>query len=196
MRTEAIKLLQVTCAPTTLTLHLKRFTATGRAVKKVNTHVSFPMVLHVLEQLAGGEPSPPSSAAARGAGAAGSTSTGSNLELPDGALDGAGGEEPPRIAPKEWTQLDPRCSNTRRYELVGLVEHSGTYRDGHYTAYVRMPAADGLGAPNWNLFSDSKVTPASEATVLSAQAFLLFYSLVNTSGAATAAPAANRNKHH
>ena len=63
-----------------------------------------------------------------------------------------------------------------------MVEHSGTYKDGHYVAYVRSAGADGA-SPLWNLFSDTKVTPASEAAVLSAQAFLLFYKQVPTPGA-------------
>ena len=79
-----------------------------------------------------------------------------------------------------------------RYSLFGVVEHSGTYRDGHYTAFVRVGGslnatgqsggeanaseggAGGAGAA-WTLFSDSKVTSVSEAQVLDAQAFLLFY---------------------
>ena len=38
------------------------------------------------------------------------------------------------------SQLYPsRCINEEKYEyhLVGLVEHSGTMRGGHYVAYVR-----------------------------------------------------------
>ena len=64
-----------------------------------------------------------------------------------------------------------------RYKLFGIVEHSGTYRDGHYTAYVRAGGSDANDTEpaTWNLFSDSKVTAVSEATVLKAQAFLLFY---------------------
>ena len=90
--------------------------------------------------------------------------------------------------PKEWAELDPRRSSLRRYELFGVVEHSGTYKDGHYTAYVRTGgsagSADGgsSGGTAWNCFSDSKVTAASETQVLSAQAFLLFYALQGGSG--------------
>ena len=52
VRCDAIKLLQITRAPPVLTLHLKRFAAVGRTVRKINAHVEFPMVLHVPEQLA------------------------------------------------------------------------------------------------------------------------------------------------
>ena len=84
-----------------------------------------------------------------------------------------------------------RRSRIRRYELFGLVEHSGTYRDGHYTAFVRvggstsaMTASSSSASSSqngggkeaaWNLFSDSKVTSVTEQQVKDAQAFLLFY---------------------
>ena len=119
---------------------LKRFSAAGRNVKKVDTHVAFPMHLNVIEQPSEGAKQPP----------------------------------------KAWEQLDPRAARPVRYELFGAVEHQGTYRDGHYTAFVRGggSAVDNPeGAPPvWNHFSDSKVTAVNEVAVQKAQAFLLFYS--------------------
>ena len=57
-----------------------------------------------------------------------------------------------------------------RYELYGVVEHSGSYRDGHYIAYTR-----GGGPNSWHRFSDSKVSEVTEEEALAAQAFLLFF---------------------
>ena len=57
-----------------------------------------------------------------------------------------------------------------RYELYGVVEHSGSYRDGHYNAYTR-----GGGPNSWHRFSDSKVSEVTEEEALAAQAFLLFF---------------------
>jgi ubiquitin C-terminal hydrolase len=79
-----------------------------------------------------------------------------------------------------------RRSSLVRYELFGVVEHSGTYRDGHYTAFVRVSGSRAASASQngerkdgvWNLFSDSKVSAVSEQQVLDAQAFLLFYARV------------------
>ena len=96
-----------------------------------------------------------------------------------------------KAPPKTWSELDPKRSRLKRYVLFGVVEHSGTYRDGHYTAFVRQGGSSAAHAPTastnggaadggagWTLFSDSKVTAVSEQQVLDAQAFLLFYTAV------------------
>ncbi|XP_017271741.1 ubiquitin carboxyl-terminal hydrolase 16 isoform X2 [Kryptolebias marmoratus] len=75
------------------------------------------------------------------------------------------------------------------YSLYGIIEHSGTMRSGHYTAYVKVrpecpkPSSNGLAkegdveAPrgSWFHISDTNVQPVSESKVLSCQAYLLFY---------------------
>ncbi|XP_061430737.1 ubiquitin carboxyl-terminal hydrolase 16-like [Lethenteron reissneri] len=78
-----------------------------------------------------------------------------------------------------------------KYSLYGVVEHSGTMRGGHYTAYVKTrperPAAgpgesSGPGQQQqqqeggaWFYVSDSHVRAASLEQVLACQAYLLFY---------------------
>uniref|UniRef100_A0A671PIB0 ubiquitinyl hydrolase 1 n=1 Tax=Sinocyclocheilus anshuiensis TaxID=1608454 RepID=A0A671PIB0_9TELE len=94
--------------------------------------------------------------------------------------------------------LAPFCSlnckgETRvLYSLYGVVEHSGTMRSGHYTAYVKSRPSthnyveNGLDAGHkishaeaskgsWFHISDSSVHPVPEAKVQSSQAYLLFY---------------------
>ncbi|XP_059188047.1 ubiquitin carboxyl-terminal hydrolase 16 [Centropristis striata] len=75
------------------------------------------------------------------------------------------------------------------YSLYGIVEHSGTMRSGHYTAYVKARpefpkassngfAAEGHAEPpggSWFHISDTSVQPVSESKVQSCQAYLLFY---------------------
>uniref|UniRef100_A0A8C4IEP1 Ubiquitin carboxyl-terminal hydrolase 16 n=1 Tax=Dicentrarchus labrax TaxID=13489 RepID=A0A8C4IEP1_DICLA len=75
------------------------------------------------------------------------------------------------------------------YSLYGIVEHSGTMRSGHYTAYVKVrpeypkPSSNGLAAEgdaqpprgSWFHISDTSVQPVSESKVQSCQAYLLFY---------------------
>ncbi|KAL2096617.1 hypothetical protein ACEWY4_008765 [Coilia grayii] len=75
------------------------------------------------------------------------------------------------------------------YSLYGIVEHSGTMRSGHYTAYVKARPPCQNTAPNgvttqghgeppkgsWFYISDSSVQPVTEAKVQSSQAYLLFY---------------------
>ncbi|XP_042343295.1 ubiquitin carboxyl-terminal hydrolase 16 [Plectropomus leopardus] len=78
------------------------------------------------------------------------------------------------------------------YSLYGIVEHSGTMRSGHYTAYVKArpecpkPSSNGLAAEgnaepprgSWFHISDTSVQPVSESKVQSCQAYLLFYERV------------------
>ncbi|XP_039645352.1 ubiquitin carboxyl-terminal hydrolase 16 [Perca fluviatilis] len=75
------------------------------------------------------------------------------------------------------------------YSLYGIVEHSGTMRSGHYTAYVKArpecpkPSSNGFAAEghaepprgSWFHISDTSVQPVSESKVQSCQAYLLFY---------------------
>ncbi|XP_048349102.1 ubiquitin carboxyl-terminal hydrolase 16 isoform X2 [Sphaerodactylus townsendi] len=79
------------------------------------------------------------------------------------------------------------------YSLYGVVEHSGTMRSGHYTAYVKTRTANNqlsdlvlhgkieqisekeASKGQWFHISDTHVQVVSVSKVLSAQAYLLFY---------------------
>uniref|UniRef100_A0A8C6M595 Ubiquitin carboxyl-terminal hydrolase n=1 Tax=Nothobranchius furzeri TaxID=105023 RepID=A0A8C6M595_NOTFU len=72
------------------------------------------------------------------------------------------------------------------YSLYGIVEHSGTMRSGHYTAYIKVrperlkTTSNGIATEeppkgSWFHVSDTSVQPVSESKVLSSQAYLLFY---------------------
>uniref|UniRef100_A0A2K6V568 Ubiquitin carboxyl-terminal hydrolase n=1 Tax=Saimiri boliviensis boliviensis TaxID=39432 RepID=A0A2K6V568_SAIBB len=103
--------------------------------------------------------------------------------------------------------LAPFCSATCKnasmgdkvlYGLYGIVEHSGSMRGGHYTAYVRvrtpsrkllehitkkknvpgLKEADSESAGQWVHISDTYVQVVPESRALSAQAYLLFYERV------------------
>uniref|UniRef100_A0A5F8HCV4 Ubiquitin carboxyl-terminal hydrolase n=1 Tax=Monodelphis domestica TaxID=13616 RepID=A0A5F8HCV4_MONDO len=92
------------------------------------------------------------------------------------------------------------CKNVTRgekvlYGLYGIVEHSGSMRGGHYTAYVKVRTTskksldhvvgnknvhglkETVGAPpgQWVHVSDTHVQMVPESRALSAQAYLLFY---------------------
>uniref|UniRef100_A0ABI7WRQ1 Ubiquitin carboxyl-terminal hydrolase n=1 Tax=Felis catus TaxID=9685 RepID=A0ABI7WRQ1_FELCA len=100
--------------------------------------------------------------------------------------------------------LAPFCSATCKnvnvgdkvlYGLYGVVEHSGSMRGGHYTAYVKVRAPsrkllehitgkknvpdlkepDSESADQWVHVSDTYVQVVPESRALSAQAYLLFY---------------------
>ncbi|NP_001332954.1 ubiquitin carboxyl-terminal hydrolase 45 isoform d [Homo sapiens] len=103
--------------------------------------------------------------------------------------------------------LAPFCSATCKnasvgdkvlYGLYGIVEHSGSMREGHYTAYVKvrtpsrklsehntkkknvpgLKAADNESAGQWVHVSDTYLQVVPESRALSAQAYLLFYERV------------------
>ncbi|XP_010000116.1 PREDICTED: ubiquitin carboxyl-terminal hydrolase 16 isoform X2 [Chaetura pelagica] len=79
------------------------------------------------------------------------------------------------------------------YSLYGVVEHSGTMRSGHYTAYAKMRSLNNhlsdlvlrgqtpqaleteLVKGQWFHISDTHVQAVSASKVLSSQAYLLFY---------------------
>ncbi|KAM6987820.1 ubiquitin carboxyl-terminal hydrolase 16 isoform 2-T2 [Tautogolabrus adspersus] len=89
------------------------------------------------------------------------------------------------VKSKNVTEGDTRIL----YSLYGIVEHSGTMRSGHYTAYVKVrpecskTPSNGLTAQgdaepprgSWFHISDTSVQPVSESKVQSCQAYLLFY---------------------
>lgn len=67
------------------------------------------------------------------------------------------------------------------YRLVGIVEHSGTMRGGHYVAYVRGgekskgKAENENGGFEWYHASDAYVREVSLEEVLRCEAYILFY---------------------
>ncbi|XP_068281014.1 ubiquitin carboxyl-terminal hydrolase 16 isoform X4 [Nyctibius grandis] len=79
------------------------------------------------------------------------------------------------------------------YSLYGVVEHSGTMRSGHYTAYAKMRSVNNHLSDlvlqgqslqaletepvkgQWFHISDTHVQAVSASKVLSSQAYLLFY---------------------
>ncbi|CAK9201996.1 unnamed protein product [Sphagnum troendelagicum] len=88
----------------------------------------------------------------------------------------------------EWLDISPfmdqRSSDkgVYKYRLIGIVEHSGTMRGGHYVAYVRGPVNGengsedvGPGSHTWFYISDSHVRQTSLESVLQSEAYLLFY---------------------
>ncbi|XP_075710671.1 ubiquitin carboxyl-terminal hydrolase 16 [Rhinoderma darwinii] len=92
-----------------------------------------------------------------------------------------------------------KCKNIRDgdcrllYALYGVIEHSGTMRSGHYTAYVKsrtpnpnlselvvqgaLPEASNWepSRGHWYHISDSQVQAVPLTKVLTSQAYLLFY---------------------
>ncbi|KAL4561133.1 hypothetical protein LXL04_033295 [Taraxacum kok-saghyz] len=67
--------------------------------------------------------------------------------------------------------MDPSCCKEKegyRYKLVGVVEHLGSMRGGHYVAYVK---GDGV----WYHASDAYVRHTCLEEVMRCEAYILFY---------------------
>jgi len=73
-------------------------------------------------------------------------------------------------SPGPYSPFTPRSPGW--YDLTTVVVHIGKLDGGHYICYCKR---DG----QWLKFNDSKVTLATEAQVLGAEAYLLFYILKN-----------------
>jgi len=60
------------------------------------------------------------------------------------------------------------------YSCYAVSNHSGTLYSGHYTAYARNPKTS-----EWNFFNDSRVSKSSSGSVISNEAYLLFFQLLS-----------------
>ncbi|CAG0896116.1 unnamed protein product, partial [Darwinula stevensoni] len=58
------------------------------------------------------------------------------------------------------------------YNLYGIANHSGTTYSGHYTAYCKHPYLN-----DWYEFNDARVSKVSRNSLVSGEAYLLFYEL-------------------
>ncbi|XP_021918594.1 ubiquitin carboxyl-terminal hydrolase 2-like [Zootermopsis nevadensis] len=58
------------------------------------------------------------------------------------------------------------------YNLYGVANHSGTTYSGHYTAYCKHPYT-----AEWHEYNDSRVTSISSRSVVSSEAYVLFFEL-------------------
>eukprot|EP00268_Persea_americana_P040468 TRINITY_DN40204_c0_g1_i2.p1 TRINITY_DN40204_c0_g1~~TRINITY_DN40204_c0_g1_i2.p1 ORF type:complete len:1010 (-),score=211.69 TRINITY_DN40204_c0_g1_i2:505-3534(-) len=78
--------------------------------------------------------------------------------------------------------MGPRSGEMEKcmYRLVGVVEHSGTMRGGHYVAYFKGAMSRGKiekegGSSTWYYASDAHVHEVSLTEVLQSEAYILFY---------------------
>ncbi|KAK2975182.1 hypothetical protein RJ640_022074 [Escallonia rubra] len=83
----------------------------------------------------------------------------------------------------EWrVYWEPRLTkrSEHKYRLVGVVEHLGSMRGGHYVAYIRGGTKSRQGDEEhgdfvWYYASDAYVREASLEEVLRCEAYILFY---------------------
>lgn len=72
-------------------------------------------------------------------------------------------------APPQGLDLSPYCLASPPvpplYDLFAVSNHYGGLGGGHYTAYARLPGADGTAAGRWYGFDDSHVSEATPEQV-------------------------------
>ncbi|XP_066280467.1 ubiquitin carboxyl-terminal hydrolase 2-like [Branchiostoma lanceolatum] len=73
---------------------------------------------------------------------------------------------------QEFTCPESRGSAPATYDLYAVSNHSGTTFGGHYTAYCKYPTSG-----DWHCFNDSRVSSISASSVISSEAYVLFYEL-------------------
>ena len=66
-------------------------------------------------------------------------------------------------------------SPSTSYDLIGVVDHTGSLEGGHYTAICR--SSGNASSYRWNKYDDQDVTEISQSEVVSSKAYLLFYVL-------------------
>ena len=158
---KARKHLRTLSLPPILTLHLKRFRY-GLGAKKASDKIAFPLVGLDLDAFAA--PTRDDSRASNSHSHTtmkGGDEQSSSPPSPEAIHGGPGGGGP--------------SASGSEYDLVALIAHHGSsLTSGHYTAYVRVGPA-GTDRAQWYHCDDSKVTPVSAETVLSSEAYVLFY---------------------
>ena len=89
-------------------------------------------------------------------------------------------EDPPQATgPREKNTASGRIQGGTRsepshgrepliYELIGVIEHIGSHKEGHYIAFTR-------GKEAWNLCDDNNISPVALHDVLKRQAYMLLY---------------------
>ncbi|CAM9160955.1 unnamed protein product, partial [Phaeothamnion confervicola] len=142
--------------PTVLTLHLKRFDAVTD--RKIEDFVRFPArdldLGRYLSSFADETTSAEAASAIAGASSVAAAPAGTPLPTQSQP-------QPPLAAPLSSPPHLP-------YNLMAVVNHSGTLSQGHYTAYVKESG-------RWFRMDDAWVQAVEEEEVLGSEAYILFY---------------------
>jgi hypothetical protein len=75
---------------------------------------------------------------------------------------------PRRVPP--YRHVPTASLGTTKYDLVSVVQHSGSMGGGHYIAHAKHKVSG-----QWHTYNDSIVTPIEVAQVLQKEAYVLFY---------------------
>ena len=203
VRSPAVKRYLIYQPPAILTVHLKRFKQDMRGrLSKIGGHISFPVTLDLQPFMQAKGEAEGCSGRCNGGGRESDSKAATH---PGGqravALLARDGEAPQAGGGGGSVVEGARRRHGVRYRLVGVVEHSGTMRGGHYVAFVarraepppapalaRPPSfplgsesataggsCDGGAAVRWFCISDSAVREVAAEQVMRCEAYLLFF---------------------
>ena len=82
----------------------------------------------------------------------------------------------PPVRPGPLFLLRSEGQGPCKYNLYGVANHSSTLYSGHYTAYCRQPYS-----AEWREYNDSRIRTVSMRSVVSKEAYVLFFELANAS---------------
>ena len=191
-RVSASKRMLLLRSPRVLVLHLKRYQQNARGfIRKVTSTVSYPTRLDLSPFVYKGDVDDakkpgltpkPHNVEARTRNAPSNASSGADEDDDDDAELAAiaaarkaeiAGELSAALERKRGPSVDENMS--WQYRLFGVVCHIGSYRGGHYVAYVKR-------GDQWCYVSDTRTKFAEERDVLKKQAYMLFYERDDSGG--------------
>eukprot|EP01132_Coremiostelium_polycephalum_P002421 gene2421-2989_t len=153
VKSTASKQYLISSTPPYLTVHLKRFMQTRSGLQKNSKYIEFPQTLDL------------------------SPFTINHQTIIDGIKQDKEDIENEKVEKedkedKEKTNIEKEVITTtgEKYILNGIVEHMGGMGGGHYVSYIRDDTKD-----EWYYVSDSNVRKSSLSSVLSNEAYVLFY---------------------
>ena len=167
---QAMKKLSLGRLPPVMIIHLKRFSHSkaNSQSSKVDTKIRFPLTIDFAPYATSGDSS--SSAHTSSRSKEKSNGHGQGKSLADHQNDDEGGGED-CIEVKTPTKLHPPEPQQPIYELSSVVVHKGKIDNGHYISYSKQGG-------EWFRFDDSMVVQVDEKEVLNAEAYMLFYVVV------------------
>lgn len=197
-RQQCVKKLSMWSVPDVFIVHLKRFRqASSTQRTKLTTLVLFPLTdLDMNSYLAPRITKVHNNTSTLNnytnndiKGQSSSTSVNSNgspsYNIPNGRVN-----SPPSSLPAIWSPWQRPANYSKMglkiednlYDLYAVCNHHGNMQGGHYTAYCKNPIDS-----RWYSFDDTKVTPLPEASVVTADAYILFYQRSSLSSAMSCA---------
>ena len=175
-RQQSLKKLSLWSVPDVFIIHLKRFRQISSSHRnKLSTHVVFPINNLDMNQYLDPRHSINSNRDLRRYSR--NVARDSSLSRLNGHVLNGSSHTLPGILYEPWQRPSLRFSRISSpvqdcniYDLYAVVNHKGSMQSGHYTAFCKNPVKG-----SWFSFDDTRVIPIPEESVISTDAYILFY---------------------